>query len=247
MSMNFSEFTRWLKSDPASQDPEYQAARRSGPEFIAAAEASSEFEAKLRRATHWPVPPDLGDSIKALARETPTGTRSVQWRWSYALAASLLLALAAVLAQRQMAPQYDSVEDYVAYHFSHDGPRLLDLAGNPGNAPQPGELAELLASLDLSMAPQLAGRVQYVKYCPTPEGRGVHLVMNTDRGLVTVIFMPDQAVQDGERFAFDGMEASLVSLPGRHAAAAVVGRAEQLDPAFSLALQDAMLPAVAGT
>ncbi len=292
--MNFSEFTRWLKSDPASQDADYRAARVSGPEFIAAAAASDEFERKLHRAAALPVPHGLSESIKALAhladdatqdsaqdpgqhpgRHTgqhiaqPTGQptslntgqnvgqsvapnaasrpRAFRWRWSYALAAGLLLVASAVLVQQQLAMKFDSVEDYVAFHFSHDGPRLLGKAENPGNAPGPGELDKLLASLHLQMRGPLASQVKFVKYCPTPEGRGIHLVMNTERGMVTVILMPDQPVQDGEHFAFDGMEASLVSLPGQRVAAAVIARPEQLDAAFSLALRDAVLPAATGT
>jgi hypothetical protein len=259
MSMNYSEFTRWLGSDPASQDPDYQAARRSAPEFIAAAAASDEFERKLQQATALPAPKGLSESLKALAHgaaqntaqdtelDTPASTRSFQWRWSYALAATLLLAVSAVLVQQQLAMKFDSVEDYVAYHFSHDGPGLLGKAESPGNAPGPGELEQLLASLGLQMREPLAGRVKLVKYCPTPEGRGIHLVVNTDRGLVTVILMPDQQVQDGERFAFDGMEASLVNLPGQRVAAAVIARPDQLDTAFGLALQEAVLPAATGT
>lgn len=287
MSMNFSEFTRWLKSDPASQDADYRAARVSGPEFIAAAAASDEFERKLHRAAALPVPQGLSESLKALAHDLaddatqdsaqdpgqrpgqdiaqPTGLntgqnvgqrvapnaasrpRAFRWRWSYALAAGLLLAASAVLVQQQLAMKFDSVEDYVAFHFSHDGPRLLGMADNPGNAPGPGELDQLLSSVQLRMRGPLAGQVKFVKYCPTPEGRGIHLVMNTGRGLVTVILMPGQPVQDGEHFAFDGMEALLVSLPGQRVAAAVIAPPDQLDADFSLALQDAVLPAATGT
>ncbi|HET6565727.1 MAG TPA: DUF3379 family protein [Xanthomonadales bacterium] len=245
--MNFSEFKRWLNSDPASQDPEYQAARRSTPEFMEAAAASDEFERKLQRATYIAAPAGLVDNLKALAASSPKAHHLSRPRWHYALAASLLLAVSALFVHQQLAPRFDSVEDYVVYHYEHDGYHFLDLAGDPENpAPDAGELSRMLASVDLQMRPQLSEQVVLVKFCPTPEGEGIHLVMNTDQGLVTVIIMPGQEVQDGELFAFDGLEASLVSLPGRTAAAAIIGHPEQLNPSLNLALQDAVLPLNAG-
>ena len=246
--MNFSEFRRWLNSDPASQDADYQAARTSAPEFIDAATASDEFERKLRLACRLDSPADLAKSLEAIAQNAPPMERKQRFYWGYAMAASLLLAVAAVILKQQLVPQFDSIEEYVAYHYAHDGYQVLGLAGKAGSsAPGPDEIKQLLAGIDLQMNQPMSGRVKFVKYCPTPEGRGVHLVMDTDRGPVTVVFMPGQKVQDGKLFAFGGVEASLVSLPGMNVSAAIIGQPEQLDPALGLALQAAVGPSVTGT
>jgi len=236
MSMNFSEFRRILNSDPASQDPEYQAARRSDPEFIQAAEASDAFELKLSRASRVSAPGGLADELKALASSQASPGGSLLYRYRYAMAATLVLAVSAVLLIQPSTPRWDNIEGYVAYHYSHDGNTVLQSAENP-NAQ---DLAEILASFDLEMAQPLAQQVQFVKVCPTPEGLGVHMVLNTPQGLVTVIIMPGQDIQAAERFAFSDMQASLVALTDQSASAAIIGRAGQLNPVLDQSIQSSI-------
>jgi hypothetical protein len=236
MSMNFSEFRRILNSDPASQDPEYQAARRSDPGFIEAAEASDAFELKLSRAFRVSVPDGLADELKALASSQATGGGSLFYRYRYAMAATVVLAVSAMLLTQQLTPRWDSIEGYVAYHYNHDGNQVLQSTANSS----PQELGEILATFDLQMAQPLAEQVKFVKLCPTPEGMGVHMVLNTPQGLVTVIIMPDQEIQGAERFAFNDMQASLVGLADHGASAAIIGRAGQLDAVLDQSIQSSI-------
>ncbi|HKX56793.1 MAG TPA: DUF3379 family protein [Xanthomonadales bacterium] len=233
MSMKFSEFRQLLNSDPGSQDPEYQAARRSGPEFIRAAAASDVFEQQLARASRLPVDPGFTASLKASANSPAPLESSLGYRFRYALAATVLLAISAILLMPQLQQPQEPVEAYVAHHFDVDGYALLEQTG----IPQTEELAAMLAAFDLQMSPELAAQVQFVKYCPTPEGMGVHLVMNSPQGLVTVIFMPGMVVQEGEQFAFAEMAAELVNLTGLGVSAAIVGRTEQMKPGLGQALR----------
>jgi len=236
MSMNFSEFKRILNSDPASQDPEYQSARRSDPEFVHAAKVSDAFELNLARASRLPAPVGLADELKALASSQAASGASLFYRYRYAMAATVVLAVSAVLLIQQLTPRWDNIEGYVAYHYSHDGNTVLQSAENP-NAQ---DLAEILASFDLEMAQPLAQQVQFVTVCPTPEGMGVHMVLNTPQGLVTVIIMPGQEIQAAERFAFNDMQASLVALTDHSAAAAIIGRAGQLNPVLDQSIQSSI-------
>jgi hypothetical protein len=244
--MNFSEFKRWLNSDPASQDPEYRAARRSGPEFVQAAAAADAFEQQLQRATRLPVDSQLTESLKELAATATTADVSLLYRFRYAIAATVVLAFSGLVLMQQLTPAWDSVEDYVAYHYSHDGNQVLGMADSP-NA---GELNDILATFDLQMDAPMSEQVRFVKYCPTPEGKGIHLVMNTQQGLVTVIIMPGQKVNNGERFAFNDVEAALVNLPGQDISAAIIASPEQMNTALGanlgLALQDALTKRTSG-
>jgi len=234
MSMNFSEFNRILNSDPASQDPAYQAARRSGPEFVQAAAASDAFEQRLARASQLPMPADLTGSLKALAQSAPAGPSPLPYRFRYAIAATLVLAIAtAVLLPRLDRPK-ESVEAFVAHHFSLDGQDVLDRAATPNNE----ALAVMLAEFDLRMTPELARQVRYVRNCPTPQGVGIHLSLETPQGLITVIFMPRLQVPEGEHFAFNGMAADLLNLPGRDMSVAIIGHPDQLNPALGLAVRN---------
>ena len=109
-----------------------------------------------------------------------------------------------------------------------------------------GDLSSILASLDLQMSDEVSKLVRLVKYCPTPQGKGIHLIMETNQGLVTVLIMPDMQVQDGERFAFNDIDASFVNLPDSHAAAAIVGQSSQLQADLSRVLHSALTPRPSG-
>ncbi|MDZ4728387.1 MAG: DUF3379 family protein [Xanthomonadales bacterium] len=225
MSMNFSEFKRQLNSDPASQDAEYQAARRSGPEFVLAAAASDAFEQQLQRATRLPADSHLIESLKELPATATISDESLLYPFRYAIAATVVLAFSGLLLMQQIGQPWDSAEDYVAHHYSYDGNQVLDMADNPNT----GELNDILATFDLQMDASMSQQVRFVKYCPTPEGNGVHLVLKTEQGLVTVIIMPGQKVQDGARFAFNDMEVSLANLPGRDMSLAIIASPEQMN------------------
>jgi len=233
MSMNFSEFKQILNSDPTSQEPDFLAARRSDPEFVLAAAASDAFEQRLKKASRLPVDPALTDRLGALPQAARQSESSLLFRFRYALAASVLLALSAVLLMPQLQQPQESVEAFVARHFGLDGHGLLEQAG----IPQGEELAAILAAFDLQMDPRLAAQVQFVKYCPTPEGMGVHLVLNSPQGRVTVLFMPGLVVAEGEQFAFNDTAAKLINLPGRNVSAAIIGQPGQLTPALALAVE----------
>jgi len=219
MSMNLSEFIRQLGTDPHSQDPEFLRVRNSAPEFIHAANESAQFERKLARAVAVPVPVNVLADLKETARTTTGG--ATRWRY-YAMAAGLLLVItAAGITWRMNAIKFDSVEQYVAYHYHHDGENVLARA----DGQTADNIEEVLSGFNVKLAPGLAGMVSLIKFCPTPAGMGAHLVVTTASGPVTIIFMPDTLVADGEMLAFDGMQAQLVGL-GR-GSAAVIGTSSQ--------------------
>lgn len=230
--MDLSEFRRRLGAEPDCRDAEMRAARRSGPEFEAAAAAAERFEARLRDAVDLPVPVGLVDELAALARHRP------RRRWPVALAAGLLLAVGVAAFSWQLRPGWDSVEDYVVDHYRHDGPRLLARleAGERASA------QELLAEFGLGAAPELVDIVGVIKVCPTPEGRGIHMVLVTTRGPLTVIYMPDTQVTDRATLAFDGLEALLVDLPS--GSAAIIGHGVG---DYHAMVHDALQPLAAGS
>jgi hypothetical protein len=121
-------------------------------------------------------------------------------------------------------------------HYRHDGAKLLARANNHAAV----EVADMLAGFGVEAAPELAGIVNLVKSCPTPDGKGVHMVLNTERGLITVIYMPETPVTDGERIAFDDREALLVALP--KGSAVIIGTGQQSIANFQALVQGAIHP-----
>jgi hypothetical protein len=218
MSMNFSEFKKLIGADPWSRDPETQRARKSSAEFEQAAVEAEAFEQKLHSALHIQAPDDLLDSIRAIT-EQPAKRRN--WM-PLAMAASLVIAVGAVTMVWNQSRQWESVEAYLAYHYSHDGDKTL---GKIADGVSEQDINNIMASLNASAGQQLTGMVKFIKFCPTPQGRGAHMVVSTDQGPMTIIFMPDTDVIDGEVVEFDQMHAYLVNL--ERGSAAIIGRSSQ--------------------
>ena len=235
MSMDFSEFKRRMGAEPRSGDPDLAAARNDSPEHRAFAEDAERFEARLEEAVSVKVPEDLVDAIRAIPKQA--GRRRIPW--PVALAASFLVAMGAAGVAWQMNQGWDSVEDYVADHYRHDGDRLVAESLQAGR----GDVHALLAEYGLDATPALAGAVSLVKNCPTPGGKGVHMVLHTESGPLTVIYMPDTAVTDHATMAFDDKAAVLVEL--EHGSAAIIGQARNPVEAYYAMVHDGIV-ALAG-
>jgi len=139
-----------------------------------------------------------------------------------ALAASVLITLGAVGIIWKQSHQWDSVEAYLADHYPHDGPQLVARATELVDQQ---DVNKVMAKLNASVGQPLAGNIKFIKICPTPDGRGAHLVVSTEQGPMTIILMPKTQVTDGEVIAFDQMQALMVSL--EHGAAAIIGNQSQ--------------------
>jgi hypothetical protein len=235
--MDFSEFERLLGAEPRSRDPDFLRARDSSPEFSLAAAAAERFEAKLERALSLRAPPGLIHGLLAVAQGDASGRR--YW-WPAALAAGLLLTITAAGLSWRAAHHWDSVEEYVIDHYYHDGLKMLEEAGSGQVAPtEAADLRALFADFGAQAAPALTELIGVVKVCVTPDGKGIHMVLNTEGGLVTVIYMPNTGVEDRESFEFDGQQALLVRL--QRGSAAIVGAGPQSAADFYALVQDSLL------
>lgn len=205
MSMNFSEFKKLMGADPLNRDPETLDARNSAPEFEAAAREAEAFEEKIQGALNIPAPPDLLAGIKAISQQN--GKRR---NWiPLAMAASLVIAVgAAGITWRQM-HSWGSVEEYVQDHYSYDGGKLL---ADASSVVDESDIARIMSVLGASTSGALSRNIRVIKFCPTPDGRGAHMVVSTDQGPVTILYMPGTEVTDGEVITFEQQRALLVTL-----------------------------------
>ena len=242
MSMNFSEFKKLIGADPWNRDPETLRARNSAPEFEAAAAEAEAFEEKLQSALHIQPPADLLEGIKSISREIESIQPAKQRSWMpLALAASLLIAVGAVGMVWKQSRQWDSVEAYLADHYSHDGDTLVAQATDIVSEQ---DVVKIMASLNASADQQLAGRIKFIKFCPTPEGRGAHMVVSTDQGPMTIIFMPKTQVTDGELVRFEQMHAFLVNL--EHGSAAIIGKQSQAVESMEAVIRESLKTGLVG-
>jgi len=242
MSMNFSEFKKLIGADPWNRDPETLRARNSAPEFEAAAAEAEVFEEKLQSALHIQPPADLLEGIKGISQEIESIQPAKQRSWMpLALAASLLIAVGAVGMVWKQSRQWDNVEAYLADHYSHDGDALV---ANATDIVSEQDVVRIMASLNASADQQLAGRIKFIKFCPTPEGRGAHMVVSTDQGPMTIIFMPKTQVTDGELVSFDQMHAFLINL--EHGSAAIIGKQSQAVESMEAVIRESLKTGLVG-
>jgi hypothetical protein len=237
MSMNFSEFKKLIGADPWNRDPEILRARNSAPEFESAAAEAEAFEEKLQSALHIQPPADLLNDIKAISRQP---SRRRNWL-PLALAASLLITVGAVSLVWKQSHQWDSVEAYLADHYSQDGSKLVAKATG---AVAQKDVDKIMAKLGASAGQQLAGSIRFIKFCPTPQGRGAHMVVSTDQGPMTIIFMPKTQVDDGEMVQFDQMHAMLVNL--ELGSVAIIGEQTQAVEKLQLMIRNSLKTGLVG-
>jgi hypothetical protein len=236
--MDFTEFLRRLGADPRSGDPELLHARQSDPEFHRAAEEADAFEARLERAVGLPAPENLLDEILNISNEPAiTATSRPRWRMM-ALAASVLIAVGAAGISWNMNRSWDSVDQYLAEHYQHDGDKLLNKSGTSPAM----DVQAIFSEFAMEAAPELAGIISLIKYCPTPDGKGIHMVLNTREGPVTLIYMPETDVIDRQSIEFEGMQALLVGLD--KGSAAIIGTGAQSISSLYAVVQGSIIPVV---
>ena len=235
MSMNFSEFKRLLGAEPRSNDPDFRDACQSSPEFEHAAREALRFEETLERALAIPEPTGLIHDLMKISEKSPSLSGAGRL-FHYAVAASLFVAIGAAGMVWKLNSGWDSVEDYLVDHYRHDGVTLMASAQSDTAA----DVQAILSELSVQASPQLAEIVGIIKYCPTPDGKGVHMILNTDTGPVTVFYMPDTQVKDGETLAFDDVEAVLVEL--QSGSAAIIGPHATAFSSLQAMIYDSLLP-----
>jgi hypothetical protein len=240
--MNFSEFKKLIGADPRNRDPETLRARNSAPEFMAAAAEAEAFEEKLQSALNIRPPDELLAGIKALSQQPVSQQPARRRNWvPLALAASLLIAVGTIGMVWKQSHQWDSVEAYVADHYSHDGAALVEQATEIVAGQ---DIAKILAKLDATVDQQLSGRIRFIKFCPTPDGRGAHMVVSTKQGPMTIIFMPNTQVTDGEMVKFDQMHALLVNL--EHGSVAIIGKQSQTVESLAIVVRESIKTGLVG-
>ncbi len=218
MSMSFSEFKKLLGADPFGREPETLDARNSAPEFEQAAATAEAFEHKLRSALHVQAPAGLIADIQSISQQS-----AERRNWMpFALAASVLVAISAIGMVWKQSQELAQIEAYLADHYSVDGDAFIARAAD-GVSEQ--AISKVMTSLNAAAGQELSERIQYISFCPTPEGRGAHMVVSTPEGPITIIFMPDTSVNDGDLVEFDQMHAYLVNL--EHGSAAIIGGLNQ--------------------
>lgn len=159
-----------------------------------------------------PELPDLEtDKVVTLGR----GRRVAPPVW-FAVAATV--ALAAFLGVRFVSngPSYDSLADEVLAHLDHE-PYALRVSDEPITERR---LASVVAS-DVAQMDHSAGLITYAQTCVINGHKVPHLVIQGERGPVTILLMPDEMISEAVPLHDEFFEGAI--LPVGNGSIAIIG------------------------
>lgn len=209
--MNYLEFKRQLMVDPYERSEAFIAARRDNPDCTSAALESDRFEAQLRQAIETEVPADLLDSIQQTiaAEENPFhNTESADpldnestgggkyTGWVPALAAGVAMGVGLTVTLFFINNQEPTLQEFVAQHWEYDG-EATELMASHSPMDEFGN-QQILATLSLEADSDLMQKIAYARNCGTPTGNGVHMVVRSGDELITVMYIPDAQMPEGQ-------------------------------------------------
>ncbi len=182
------------------------------------------FEARLRQAMELPVPelelPELPEVDTNNVVPLPARRRATTW-----LAMAATVAIVGVLGVRMFSGDvvYDSLADEIVAHLDHE-PGALRVTDEPISDRR---LRRVVAD-DVASFDRTASLITYANTC-TINGKAVpHLVIQGERGPVTIILMPDEKISGAQSIAGDNINGVL--LPVGDGSIAIIGeQGERLD------------------
>lgn len=143
---------------------------------------------RLKTAMNIPTPSHLAERILL---NTQLAKRS-HWQ-AWALAASLLLAISVITLNMRLLPQSTVWHEVILAHVLNERETL-----NLNKPIAQTQFMQAIADFGLS-AKQSIGDIYYVEHCDMPYGKGLHVVLNTQKlGKITLIIPPhDVDVETG--------------------------------------------------
>lgn len=206
--MNYFEFKQQLLKDSFTKDEEFHRLRKEDLRCAKAYEKAMAFEKTLKAAFEIKTPKTLKDSI--VLRQT-THTEKMPVFQKYAIAASVFLsfiiASSFLYVKNSQPGSSASVEKFIT--------ALVALESNVKISDEPISLAEvneIFSEYNAELTSDV-GKVHFAHDCHTPGGTGVHMIVSTSQGPVTVYYMPNTTLQkDRVNFEINDSEAMLVAM-----------------------------------
>jgi anti-sigma factor RsiW len=224
-----------LGAEPAFKSPELEAHLRECPACAEFQREMLQLDEKIRRALMIDVSafdqatrPGLhgldGESARTDRQQVPAAhIPAAEWRrrsgrTHYALAASLLVGVVAVLVTWGVLPSHSLAADVVSHVLSETIERPLD---------SPVDEATVRAVMEQSglRLDPINPSIVFMRTCLL-RGRLVpHFIVRTERGIATVMILPDEPVEGLEHFTGNGYKGVIVPDSGK-GSIAVMSRQE---------------------
>lgn len=185
--MNCLEFRRFELADPCASSADAQRHRTSCTACGKFAAAVDQQEIALAEVLNIPAPEGLTERI-LLTRKT--GRRFAPRLLALAASLTLAVGIGMFYWNGGAVPRADYAQ-FAIDHVMHEPESFTThVAVDPAHFKQ--EIARFGGELRAPL-----GKVRYLRICPTPEGPGLHVVIDTPNGTATLIIIPN--VKRGSR------------------------------------------------
>jgi hypothetical protein len=188
--MKCEQFRKKLLEEPGNEDADFHAHRQVCPPCDKAYKEAMLFEKHLEAAFSHADGDDSDEKMPDAVLDHVSQYRKSRRR-VFSIAASLLLLVMAGVASFHLY-QIRSLNDFVLAHIDHEIEQL-----NNTQKVSFSRLERFVSQFDvpdLSVLPAIT----YVEKCWMRTGYGLHLILNGQKGPVTLLFMPNESVQQGQ-------------------------------------------------
>jgi hypothetical protein len=213
--MNYFEFKQQLLRDSFTKDEEFHRLRKEDLRCAKAYDEAMEFEKTIKLAFEIKTPDTLKDSI-VLRQATHNINQQLIRR--YAIAATVFLSFVIVSATWYI-KQPGPIEKFVIEALMMEPEVYMSDDALPR-----AEIDLLFASLNTKIDGEL-GQIHFMKTCPTPGGTGARMVLMTDNGPVTLLYMPKANLSDRIDFELKKYKGSVIAI--ENGAVAIIGDNKQ--------------------
>jgi len=195
------EFRKKAIIEPGSQDPQFLHKKQQTSHNSRFVDEQMKFEQRLLDIVNIATPDNLSERIiltqqLSQHKQQQQNKRQHLWRnWFIgSVAASLLLTLSIYLLT-PVTMNSNQLAQYVMSHV-HDDTHALDVRMDVPKSSIDSMLASFGGKLDGPI-----GKVSFLGHCIVGGATGIHLVLNTPQGLVTVLLLPSQAINQASILA----------------------------------------------
>ena len=223
--MNCEDYRLAITADPSREDGSAHVA--ACPDCRAYRDELRVLDRRIGRALHISVPelrmPDLPDIDTSGVVALPARRRFTSPAW---LAVAATLVLAAFVGIRMIGGNvtYASLADEIVAHLDHE-PYALRVTDEPVSERR---LAKVVPA-DVASMNHDAGLITYAQTCVINGKKVPHLVIQGEHGPVTILLLPDEAIDDAVEL--EGESINGVLLPVGGGSVAIIGeRNEELEP-----------------
>ncbi|MDM8546326.1 DUF3379 family protein [Candidatus Venteria ishoeyi] len=226
--MDDLEFRRRCYSNPQDSKPDFleKMAEDENARFFA--HELRIFDSQLAQALATPVPEDLADKILLQqSLHQHQRFRSVS-KPMLAMAAALVLGIA-ISAQLWFFNDTNGLAKEMLAHVYNE-PQFLQVAHNPPAETPQDKLNSILASFGAQCKGEI-GTILHVSYCDIVGERGMHLVLQGSKGVVTVLYAPTSIAEKPQRIADHRLHGELIPVQPQQGNLAIIGeQGEALEP-----------------